>query len=45
MLMNAFSVNINLSSTERTGMQYLVDLLLEEAIDRELYVVPIHSFY
>ena len=37
MLMNAFSVNINLSSTERTGMQYLVDLLLEEAIDRELY--------
>ena len=37
MLMNAFSVNINLSSTARTGMQFLVDLMLEETIDRERY--------
>ena len=36
-LMNAFSVDINVSSIMRTGIQFLVDLVLEETIDRELY--------
>ena len=36
-LMTAFSVNISLSSTTRTGMQFLVDVVLSETIDRELF--------
>lgn len=37
MLTSAFSVNINLSSTTREEMNFTVDVVLEEAIDREVY--------